>query len=43
MEKKGKIIIAVSISAVAFAVGTAVTMVILCKRIYDKHYFTVNL
>lgn len=43
MEKKTKIIIAVGVTATIFAVGTAVTTVILCKRLYDKHYFTVNL
>lgn len=43
MEKKTKIIIAVGVTAAVMAVGTAAATVILCKRIYDKHYFTVNL
>lgn len=42
MEKKGKIIIAVAVTATALAVGTAVTTVVLCRRIYEKHYFTVS-
>ena len=42
MDKKGKIIIAVAVTATALAVGTAVTTVVLCRRIYEKHYFTVS-
>ncbi len=42
MEKKGKIIIAVSLTATILAVGTAVATVELCRRIYEKHYFTVS-
>lgn len=43
MEKKTKIIIAVGITAMIFAVGTMTATVILCKRIYDKPYFTIKL
>ncbi len=42
MGKKGKIIIAVGITATAFAVGTAVATVIICRRVYEKHYFIVG-
>lgn len=42
MEKKGKIIIAVAITATALAVGTAAATVVICRRIYEKHYFTVS-
>ncbi len=42
MEKKGKIIIAVTLTATALAVGTAVATVVICRRIYEKHYFTVS-
>ena len=42
MEKKGKVIIAVAITATALAVGTAAATVVICRRIYEKHYFTVS-
>ncbi len=42
MEKKGKIIVAVSITATFIAIGTAVATVEICRRIYEKHYFTVS-
>lgn len=42
MEKKTKIIIAVGATATAFAVGTAVATFIICRRLYEKHYFTVS-
>ncbi len=43
MEKKGKIIIAVTLTATALAVTTLTATVIVCKKIYDRHYFTVSL
>lgn len=42
MEKKGKIIFAVSLTATLLAVGTSLLTVELCRRIYEKHYFTVS-
>lgn len=42
MEKKGKIIVAVSLTATILAVGTALATVELCRRIYEKHYFVVS-
>lgn len=42
MSKKSKIFMAVSLTAAVFtACAAAVTMVI-CKKIYEKNYFSVN-
>lgn len=42
MTKKGKIILAVSLSATIFVVGSAAAAVMICKKIYEKNYFSVN-
>lgn len=39
--KKGKILIAVSAAALCTA-GLTTAAVIVCKRLYEKHYFSVN-
>lgn len=38
---KGKIIIAVSAAMICTA-GLTTAAVIVCKRLYEKHYFSVN-
>lgn len=43
MDKKGKIILAVSITSAILAVGSAAAAtVIVCKKIYEKKYFSAN-
>ena len=42
MTKKGKIVLAVSLSATFIAAGAAAATVIICKKIYEKNYFSVN-
>lgn len=39
--KKEKILIAVSAAMICTA-GLATAAVIVCKRLYEKHYFSVN-
>lgn len=42
MTKKGKIILAVSVSTVAVLVGSVAVGTVICKRIYEKKYFSAN-
>ena len=42
MSKKGKIILAASISTSVFALTAAAVTVFVCKRIYEKNYFSVT-
>ncbi len=42
MTKKAKIILAVSLSTVAVAASAAAATVVVCKKIYEKNYFSVN-
>ena len=42
MTKKGKIVLAVSLSATIFAVGSAAAAVMICKKIYEKNYFSAD-
>lgn len=42
MTKKAKIILAVSLSTVAVAASAAAATVVICKKIYEKNYFSVN-
>lgn len=39
--KKGKILIGVSAAAIC-AAGLTAAAVFVCKRLYEKHYFSVN-
>lgn len=42
MTKKGKIVLAVSVSLTVVAVSAAAASFVVCKRIYEKKYFSVN-
>ena len=43
MDKKSKIILAVSITGAVVAVGAAAaTTVVVCKKIYEKKYFSAD-
>lgn len=42
MEKKGKIILAVSVTTAVLAAGAAAAAVVICKKIYEKNYFSAN-
>ena len=42
MSKKGKVILAVSISTSVLALSAAAVTVFVCKRIYEKNYFSVT-
>ena len=42
MSKKGKIILAASISTSILALTAAAVTVFVCKRIYEKNYFSVT-
>jgi hypothetical protein len=42
MSKKGKIILAASVSTSVLALTAAVVTVFVCKRIYEKNYFSVT-
>ncbi len=42
MSKKGKIILAASISTSVLALTAAAVTVFVCKRIYEKNYFSVT-
>lgn len=43
MDKKSKIILAVSITSAVLAVSAAaVSTVIVCKKIYEKKYFSAD-
>ncbi len=42
MSKKGKIILAVSVSTVTLFVVSASVGVMVCKKIYEKKYFSVD-
>lgn len=41
MTKRGKIVIALSVCASLIAAGAAAAIII-CKRIYEKNYFSVT-
>lgn len=42
MSKKGKIILAVSVSTVTLLAVSATVGVMVCKKIYEKKYFSVD-
>lgn len=42
MSKKGKLILAVTLSTTLLAAGAAAAAVVVCKKIYEKKYFSVN-
>lgn len=42
MTKKGKIVLAVSVSTVAILIGSVAVGAVICKRIYEKKYFSAN-
>ena len=42
MTKKGKIILAVTLSSAVIAAGAATAAVVICKRIYEKTYFSAD-
>ena len=42
MSKKGKIILAASISTSVLALTAAAVTVFVCKRIFEKNYFSVT-
>ena len=42
MSKKGKIILAASISTSVLDLTAAAVTVFVCKRIYEKNYFSVT-
>lgn len=42
MSKKGKIILAASVSTSVLAITAAVVTIFVCKRIYEKNYFSVT-
>ena len=42
MSKKGKIILAAAVSASVLAASAAAATFFVCKRIYEKNYFSVT-
>lgn len=42
MSKKAKIILAVTVSASFVAFGAAAATVVICKKIYEKNYFSAD-
>ena len=42
MSKKGKIILAASVSTSVLAITAAAVPIFVCKRIYEKNYFSVT-
>lgn len=42
MTKKGKIVLAVTLSTTLLAASAAAATVVICKKIYEKKYFSVN-
>ena len=42
MTKRGKIVIALSVCASLIPAGAAAAAIIICKRIYEKNYFSVT-
>lgn len=42
MTKKGKISLAVSLSAAVMLLGAAAAAAVMCKMIYEKKYFDAN-
>ena len=42
MSKKGKVILAASISTSVLAFTAAAVTIFVCKRIYEKNYFSVT-
>ena len=42
MTRKGKIILAVTLSSAVIAAGAAAATVVICKRIYEKTYFSAD-
>ncbi|WP_296728941.1 hypothetical protein [Ruminococcus sp.] len=42
MSKKGKIILAASVSTSVLAIAAAAVTIFVCKRIYEKNYFSVT-
>lgn len=42
MTKKGKIILAVSLPTIAVLIGSVAVGAVICKKIYEKKYFSVN-
>ncbi len=42
MSKKAVIALTVSLSAAVLVIGAAVAGTIICKKIYEKNYFSAN-
>ena len=42
MTKKSKVILAISITVTVAAVTAAAASVVVCKKIYEKKYFSAN-
>lgn len=42
MTKNGKVVFAVSVSAVAVIAFSLTVGAVMCKKIYEKKYFSVN-
>lgn len=42
MTKKGKIVLAVSVSTVTILIGSVAVGAMICKKIYEKKYFSAN-
>lgn len=42
MSKNGKIALAVSLSAAILTAAAAAAAVVICKKIYEKNYFTAD-
>ena len=42
MSKKGKIILAASVSTSVLAITAVAVTIFVCKRIYEKNYFSVT-
>lgn len=42
MTKKGKIVFALSVSTVAVLAVSVAVVAVVCKKIYEKKYFSAN-
>lgn len=42
MTKKDKIILAASVSTAVILIGTVAFGAVICRKIYEKKYFSVN-
>lgn len=42
MSKKAKIILAISITSTVIAAGATTAAFVICKRLYEKNYFSAD-